>query len=151
MGSFSSPRAFPVSVQASTGYGLPKMPWYGIEDAYLRETRQRLNALKKELEQEEARTATLVREAWFRLDLAKREESLYRASLLELTRTALDVSTQGYQAGKVSFADVIASYRTWLETDLAAERELSTLGIAWADLENAVGVSLRQEEMGACK
>lgn len=151
VGSFAAKEAFPVSVRASTGFGLPKMPWYGIEDAYLRETQQRLNALKKELEREEARTATLVRDAWFRLDLAKREESLYRASLLKLTRTVLDVSTQGYKAGKVAFADVIASYRLWLETHLAAERELSALGIAWAQLEDAVGVPLRQKEREACK
>jgi len=151
VGSFATREPFPVSVSASKGFGLPKKPWYGIEDAYLRETQQRLNALKKELEREEARTAMGVRDAWFRLDLAKREESLYRASLLTLTRTVLDVSTQGYEAGNVAFADVIASYNAWLETHLAAEQELSALGIAWARLENAVGVPLRLKEREACK
>jgi outer membrane protein TolC len=151
VGSFATREPFPVSVRASQGSGLPKMPWNGIEDAYLRETQQRLNALKKEREREEARTAMRVRDAWFRVDLAKRQESLYRASLLDLTRTVLDVSTQGYEAGKVAFADVIASYNAWLKTHLAAEQELSALGIAWARLENAVGVPLRLKEREACK
>jgi len=145
VGSVATKDGFPVSTRASTGFGLPIMPWYGIEDAYLRQTRQELNALRRELEKEEAATFNLVRNAWFRLDLAKRDESLYRASILELTRTALEVSTQGYEAGNVSFADVISSYRSWLDASLAAERELSALGVARAELENVVGTSLHQE------
>lgn len=151
VGSVATEDGFPVSTQASTGFGLPIMPWYGIEDAYLRQTRQELNALRRELEKEEAGTFTLVRNAWFRLDLAKREESLYRASILELTRTALDVSNQEYEAGKVTFADVISSYRLWLDTSLAAERELSALGIARAQLENEVGAPFVQERKEVLK
>ena len=146
VGSIATKEGFYVSTKASTGSGLPIMPWYGVQDAYLRQTQQELNALKRELEKEEAGTFTLVRNAWFRLDLAKREESLYRASILELTRTALEVSTQGYETGKVSFADVITSYRSWLDANLAAERELSALGIARAQLENVLGTSLHQEQ-----
>ena len=145
VGSVATKEGFPVSTRASTGAGLPITPWYGIEDAYLRQTQQELNALRRELEKEEAATFTLVRNAWFRLDLAKREESLYRGSILELTRTALEVSTQGYEAGKVSFADVISSYRSWLDANLAADRELSNLGIAHAQLENVVGAPLNEE------
>lgn len=145
VGSVATKEGFPVSTQASTGFGLPKMPWYGIEDAYLRQTQQELNALRRELEKEEAGTFTLVRNAWFRLDLAKREESLYRNTILKLSRAALDVSTQGYEAGNVSFADVISSYTSWLDTNLVAEREMSALGIARAQLENVVGATLHQE------
>ena len=144
VGSVATKDGFPVSTKASTGFGLPIMPWYGIEDAYLRQTQQELNALRRELEKEEAGTITLVRNAWFRLDLARREESLYRASILELTRTALAVSTQGYEAGNVSFADVISSYRSWLDSNLATKREMSALGIARSQLENAVGAPLHQ-------
>ena len=144
VGSVATQEDFSVTTKSSTGSGLPIMPWQGVQDAYLRQTHQELNALRRELETEEAGTFTFVRKAWFRVDLAKREESLYRASILELTRTALEVSTQGYEAGNVSFADVISSYRSWLDTNLAAERELSALGIARAQLENVVGTSLHQ-------
>jgi outer membrane protein TolC len=145
VGSVATQEDFSVTTKDSTGSGLPIMPWQGVQDAYLRQTQQELNALRRELEKKEAGTFTLVRNAWFRLDLAKREESLYRTSILELTRTALEVSTQGYEAGNVSFADVISSYRSWLDANLAAERELSNLGIARAQLENVVGTSLNQE------
>ena len=144
VGSIAVKQDFPVSTQGSKGLGLPLMPWYGIEDAYLRQTRQELGALKNDLEKEEARTDTLVRNAWFSLDLAKRQEALYGKSILKLSRDVLDVSTQGYEAGNVSFADVIASYGSWLDVNLAAEQEVSAMGIAWADLEMVVGAPLHQ-------
>ena len=145
-GSLAVKEAFSTSTVASTGYGLPVSQWYGIEDAYLRQTRQELEALRRKLEQEEAATSILVREAWFRLDLAKREEALYRTSILKLSRAALDVSTQGYEAGNVSFADVISSYVSWLNTSLAAQREMSALGTARARLEKVVGVELNPDQ-----
>ena len=151
VGSVATREDFPATTQASTGFGLPKMPWYGVEDAYLRQTRQELDALRRDLEKEEAATGTLVRMAWFRLDLAKREESLYRTSILKLSRTALDVSTQGYEAGNVSFSDVISSYTSWLDVNLAVQREMSALGIAWAQLENVVGAQLQPKRKEASK
>ena len=140
---------FPVSTRASRGAGLPLRPWYGIGDAYIRETQQRLNALRKTLQNAEAETDLLVREAWYRLDLAKRDENLYRKSVLKLAKDALDVSTRAYEAGNVSFADVIASYGLYLNQNLSAERKLSDMGVAWADLEMVVGSSLspKKKEM----
>jgi outer membrane protein, heavy metal efflux system len=144
VGSVAVKDDFQVSTRAYGGSGLPLMPWYGIEDAYLRQTRQELNALKNTLEKKEAGANTLVRNAWFRLDLANRQEALYRKSILKLSRDVLDVSTQGYEAGNVSFADVISSYGSWLDVNLAAEQEVSAMGMAWADLEMAVGAPLHQ-------
>ena len=137
---------FPVSTRAYRGAGLPLEPWYGIGDAYIRGTQQKLSALKKTLQNAEATTNLLVREAWYRLDLAKREEALYRKSVLKLAKDALDVSTRGYEAGNVSFADVIASYALYLNQNLSAERKLSDMGIAWADLEMVVGSPLSQKK-----
>ena len=137
---------FPVSTRAYRGAGLPLEPWYGIGDAYIRETQQKLSALKKTLQNAEATTNLLVREAWYRLDLAKREEILYRKSVLKLAKDALDVSTRGYEAGNVSFADVIASYALYLNQNLSAERKLSDMGIARADLEMVVGSPLSQKK-----
>ena len=151
VGSLAVKSDFPISTTASRGAGLPLMPWYGVEDAYLRQTRQELKALRNELEKEEAHTNTLVRDAWFRLDLANREETLYRKSILQLSRDALDVSTRGYEAGNVSFADVISSYNAWLDVTLSAEREVSNLGIARAQLENTVGATLPSERKEAIR
>ena len=50
VGSIAKKETFPIQTEASTGAGLPKMPWYGTEDAYLRETWQKLSALKRGFE-----------------------------------------------------------------------------------------------------
>jgi outer membrane protein TolC len=143
VGSFAKKNPFPVTTEASRGAGLPKMPWYGAEDAYLRETRQRLSALRSELEKAEASTDTMVRRAWYKLDRARRETYLYQEEVVKLSQSARDVSTRGYESGNVTFADVIDSYRTWLEANLMLENNRSNIGIAWADLEQIVGTSLK--------
>ena len=131
--------SFPTTTTASMGAGLPKMPWFGTNDAYLRETRQRLEALKKDLQMTEASTMFGVREAWFRLDRAKREESLYGERVVTLSQAALEAATTGYSAGKVSFSDVNESYAGWLNANLSLERSRADLGIGQAELQEAVG------------
>jgi outer membrane protein TolC len=143
VGSIAEKDPFSIRTEVSTGAGLPKMPWYGTKDAYLRETWQKLSALKEELNQAEVSTHTMVRDAWFELDRARRETALYYDDVVQLSRSALDVSTRGYESGNVSFADVIDSHTIWLRANLMLERNRSDLGIAWAKLEQVVGVSLK--------
>jgi outer membrane protein TolC len=142
VGSAAMKETFSTVTTASRGAGLPKMPWYGTNDAFLQETRQKLNALKAELIKIETATKTLVRNSWFDLDRANREATLYRQTVVKLSQAALDVSTRGYETGKVTFADVIASYNTWLRANLTLARKNSDLGIARAELERVVGTSL---------
>jgi outer membrane protein TolC len=118
------------------------MPWYGIQDAYLRETRQKLNGLRQDLKQAEAATADKVRTSWFELDRAKREMLLFKNQVVNLSKSALDVTSRGYESGNVPFADVIASYTIWLDANLSLANRQSNLGVAWAKLEQAVGTSL---------
>ncbi|MBI5445244.1 MAG: TolC family protein [Deltaproteobacteria bacterium] len=135
--------SFPTTTSASMGEGLPKMPWFGLEDAYLRETRQKLAAQRKELEMEELATVLGVRQAWFKLDKAVREGGLYEDRVRVLTESALEASNRGYSTGKVMFADVIEAYTGWLNVRLSTARARADAGIARAGLEEAVGGSLR--------
>ena len=144
VGSMSKQPAFTTSTTASTGAGLPKRPWLGADDAYLREIRQHRQALQEELQQAEAATLTRVRKTWFALDQARRERELYQQSILPLSQSALEVSTSGYESGSVSFADVIASYTLWLNTHLKLANRLSAYRISLAGLEQAVGRSFSQ-------
>lgn len=139
VGTMGMKETFPVKTTASKGAGLPRMPWYGTNDSYLRETRQKLAALREELKKTEAETLFKVREAWFRLDRAKRQEALYSQRVVNLSQAALEVSTRAYETGNISFADVIDSYIGWLNTRLSLEKERSNLGIALSELEEAVG------------
>lgn len=117
---------------------VPK-PWFGTNDAWLGQTRQKLSALGAERDGAVAMTRRQVRVAWFELDRAIREEALYRGSIVGLARSTLDVSTRGYEAGKVSFADVIQSYAGWLNARISLARKKSDIGVARAGLDAAVG------------
>ena len=142
VGSAAMKPTLSTTVSPTRGKGLPKNAWFGTQDTYLRETRQKLDALRANLADAEARTRLMVRMGWFELDRARRERSLYKDRLLELAQTSLDVSTQAYGSGSVSFADVINSYNGWLDVNLAGQRRNSDLGIARAELERRVGTPL---------
>jgi len=141
-GSAGMKPTFATTVSPARGKGLPKNAWFGTRDTYLRETRRKLDALKAELADAEARTRVMVRMGWFELDRARRERSLYKDRLLELSQTSLDVSTRAYESGGVSFADVISSYTGWLDVNLASQRRNSDVGVARAELERRVGAPL---------
>ena len=133
---------FTQAVSPSFGKGLPKNAWFGSQDAFLRETRLKLNALRSELLDAESRTRLMVRNGWFDLDRAHRERILYKNRLINLSRASLEISTVEYESGRIAFSDVIESYTRWLDLNLAGERRNSDLGIAWAELERRMGVSL---------
>jgi len=142
VGSAAARDTFPTSIEVSRGAGLPRRPWYGIQDAYLRETRQKLAALREDLKQAEAAADDRVRLRWFELDRARREMVLYRNKVVNLSQSALDVTTRGYESGQVSFADVIASYTLWLDANLALADHQRNLGVAWARLEQVLGMTI---------
>ena len=139
VGSFAKQPPFKTSSSASRGAGLPQNVWYGTNDAYVREIRQQVAALKESLAKTKAEAVNQVRERWFELDRARREKALYQDTVVSLSKSALDVSTSGYESGNVSFADVINSYELWLSSNLTLEKKRSEYHIAWARLEQAVG------------
>ncbi|MFO7748789.1 MAG: TolC family protein [Desulfobacteraceae bacterium] len=131
--------AFAETSVASRGAGLPKRPWFGTNNAWLNQTKQRLAALKEKRKQAETTTDSLVRTAWFELDRARRETVLFQDTIVGLSGSALDVSTRGYESGRVSFADVIGSYTAWLDNRLSLARKKSDMGVALAELSRVVG------------
>ena len=123
--------------------GLPKNPWFGLGDAYLRETREKLEALRNELKNAENVIRFKVREGWFKLDRAIREERLYTKKIRELSRLSAEVTDLRYEAGVAEMRDVIEFNMTWFESRLTSERKKSEIGIARADLEEMIGTSLQ--------
>jgi outer membrane protein TolC len=140
VGSSAQSPSFETSSSASKGAGLPQNAWYGTNDAYVREIRLQVAALKESLAKTKAETNSQVRDRLFELDRAQREKKLYQGTVVSLSKSALDVSTSGYESGNVSFADVINSYELWLSSNLRLEKKRSEFFIAWARLEQAVGV-----------
>ncbi|OGR09998.1 MAG: hypothetical protein A2277_04365 [Desulfobacterales bacterium RIFOXYA12_FULL_46_15] len=140
-GTMKMEEPFAVNVPASMGSGLPKMPWTGLSEAYLRETRQRLLALKEELKAKEAETAADVREAWFSNDRAKREAALYRNEIDSLARLNFAVSSKAYETGEIAFSETMDAVLLMFETSLITERKKADFFISLADLEQTVGIS----------
>jgi hypothetical protein len=139
VGSSAQRPSFQTSSPASIEAGLPQNVWYGTNDAYVKEIRQRVAALKESLAKTKAESVNQVRDRWFELDRARREKKLYQDTVVSLSKSALDVSTSGYESGNVSFADVINSYELFLSSNLSLEKKRSEFFIAWARLEQSVG------------
>ena len=133
------------TTKASLGAGRPISANYGIESAYLNEARQNLLGLRAQLSAAEADTRRLVHEAWFRFDKAGRDEAVSRDKVVPLAVTDLDTIAAGYSAGKLFFADLVEATSRWFEARQTWERQRADLGIARAELEEAVGVALGQE------
>ena len=128
--------------KSSVGEGLPKNAWFGQGDAYLMETREKLEALRNELKNAENVNRFRVREGWFNLDQAIREERLYTKKIRELSRLSAEVTGMRYEAGVAEMRDVIEFYMAWFEARLTSERKKSRIETARADLEEIIGTSL---------
>jgi outer membrane protein TolC len=142
VGAIKTEAPFADVAKSYMGDGLPKNPWFGLDDAYLWETRGKLEALRNELKNAENVMHFRVREGWFKLDLAIREERLYTKKIRELSRLSAEVTSLRYEAGVAQMRDVVEFYMTWFGACLTSERKKSEIGIARADLDEIVGTSL---------
>lgn len=140
-GSSAKMKTFPDGSSSPETVALPKAAWFGREDAYVDKTRKELAAAGNDLRALSARTLSRVREGWFKLDQAIREEHLFAASIVDLSQAALDVAGRGYESGKVGFADVIDTYTSWLESNLTLARKRADIGVYRALLQESVGSS----------
>lgn len=140
-GTMKMEEPFAVTTPASMGSGLPRMPWTGLSDAYLKETRQQLSALKEELRAKEAETAADVRDAWFSLDRAEREATLYSEQIESLSGLNFSVSSKAYETGAIAFSETMDAVLLMFETRLMTERKKADLFISLADLYRTAGTS----------
>jgi outer membrane protein TolC len=154
-GTMKMEEPFPVIVSASMGAGLPKMPWAGLSEAYLRETRQRLLALKEELNAKEAETEADIREAWFGVDRAEREAKLYGNEIQSLSLLNYNVSSKAYETGAISFSETMDAVLLMFETGLITQRKKADFFISLADLYGTIGISeaglLKERDSGNAK
>ncbi len=141
VGSIRTDEPFSVVSKAYAGEGLPKNPWFGSANAYILETRERLKALQNDLKNAENETMVNVREAWFRLHRAIREERLFSRKIRELSRLSAEIAGLRYEAGVAEMKDVIEFYMSWLESGLNSQKRKIQIEIARADLEEIVGSS----------
>ena len=141
VGSGAAKSSFPQQIMASMKNNSPIKPWYGVDDPWLNQTRQNLLSLKFVLAKQENATDRMVRDAWFKTDKNKRELGLYKNRILQLSKSALDVSTREYESGSVPFSQAIDSYTYWLKVKLTIAKKKTDFGTAVANLEKVIGSS----------
>ena len=141
-GTAAEEEPFPVTAAAAEGTGTPKYAFSARTAGYVRETRERLAALREEIRAEEAASTARVHEAWFALDRARREEQLWSGRLAELTRLAGETADRSYRAGRSTLPEALEAERSARESLLEAARRHAAVGQTWAALEAAVGAPL---------
>jgi len=133
--------AFQEKTMASMKNKGPLKPWYGIDDPWLNQTKQKLLSLQQTLVKQENDTDIMVRNAWFEVDKNNRELHLYKKRILPLSKSALDVTTREYEAGSIPFSQAIDSYTYWLKVKLTIAKKQTDLKISTANLEEIIGNS----------
>lgn len=131
--------SFATTTAAGVGAGTPNNAFFGLAEGYLRETRQALAALRHRLQNEEAQTRSTVQEAWYQLNKAMVEERLYREKIVPLAQVGIETANLAFAANQASHAQLLATYSKWFSAILGEQRNLTSLGAAWATLEERVG------------
>ena len=110
----------------------PSAPWYGVEEAYLRELRRRSVAAESDLAGSRREADAMSRDAWRMLDTALRELRTAEATAVPLAEQAFEVSRRNYQTGAVDFAmhleawgELVRARFSALEARLMAARGLA--------------------------
>lgn len=124
-------------LRAGVGFTLPI--WRGRLDAAVREAVARRLAAAHSLEEERNTLAAEVREALFAHRDAQRRVELFRDTLIPKATESLQASLAGYQAGTVSFLDLLDTERTLLEFQLSFERARADRAIGLARLDRLAG------------
>jgi outer membrane protein TolC len=141
-GTMAMAEPFPAAIPAAAGIGTPVRAFSGRTAGYVRETRERLAALREEIRGAEQSTVARVREAWFAYDRALREERLWAQRVVELTRLGSETMERSYRAGRVTLPAALESARVARESALTAARRRADAGQAWAALEATIGAPL---------
>ncbi|MFH0727420.1 MAG: TolC family protein [Pseudomonadota bacterium] len=132
---------FSVTSEAGAGAGIPRDSGFGLGEAYLRETKQKLTALRRELSGEEALTASMVQDAWLTADRARRQFLLYKDRITAYAQLDFSAAAKAVESGGKSFPELIGTATALFETRLAVEKSASDLGRALAELREITGVS----------
>jgi len=128
---------------------MPKVmpdPWFGTEEAYLREAREAERAARSAVTAAGNDTTFRVKEAAVQLDTARRLLRLYRDVQLNQAQQAYADAAAGYGADRVEFLNVIDALRRWLGFLLDADRAVRDYHHAHARLESAIGGPVQRKD-----
>jgi outer membrane protein, heavy metal efflux system len=128
------------AVIASVSINLPI--WHQKYRAEEREATARYVAARRERKDQENTLVADLKMALYNYRDAERKLDLYRNALIPKAEQAIDVTTQGFEAGTKSFLELIDSERSLLEFRLSYERAFANKAQRLAELEMLVAREL---------
>lgn len=122
------------------------LPWFtGKKSAEARALEHSLRADEAALDVIRGRVQYEVRDAWLRVESARRSAALLRTELVPKTAQTVEVSRAAYEKDKASFLDLLDAERSLRDVRLKQIQALTQYSSAVADLERAVGAELRRK------
>ncbi|MCX7011471.1 MAG: TolC family protein [Candidatus Sumerlaeota bacterium] len=138
--------------EASAGESMPSFglqaktvdrPAFAQVESYLAESRERLAAERKMLEQETAQTGAEAESMIQDLDVARREVDLVRDIVLPQSRSAYETTLSAYSSNRSSFLDLLDAERMLVDSSLELHEARRTLNQALARVPNVAGRFVR--------
>ncbi len=117
------------------GVGVELPVWFGKYKAMTREAKARRARARYMIQESQNELAALAEKVKFEHDDALRKVRLYRDGLVPKAKQSLNASYTAYQAGELSFLDVLDAQRRLLDFQLEFERSVSRLGTKQAEIE----------------
>lgn len=122
------------------------LPWItGKKSAEARKMDRLVRADELAVERIRNQVAWEVRDAWLRVEAARKSVVLFRGELLPTSEQSVQVSRIGYEKEKATFLDLLDAERSLRDVRLEYVRALAAYESAIADLEKAVGFDPRRK------
>ena len=113
--------------------------FFGKNDAYLTETRQKYKALQSKIKALENKTANDIQQVFASYQSQKRTRALYQNKVIAKAKTSLDVTTSLYETGESSYLEIINNKEAILNYRLKALSALKGINVNIAKLARFVG------------
>ncbi len=124
-------------VFASIGINIPL--WQKPRRAKIREAAASIDEAQSQLAAVRADLRFRVEDAWLRLQSSRELIALFDQRILPESKQAFNVSIQSYAADRLTFLEVLDTWRQWLGYQLQQTQNHASLGQATAALRSASG------------
>ncbi|UCG92930.1 MAG: TolC family protein [candidate division WOR-3 bacterium] len=126
-------------------FGLTVPLWFwGKQNEMVREMNANLKMAEAHYQHMENLILLAVKEAVVTLDKSRRTALLYQNSILPQAEANLNSALTAYESNRIDFLSLLESEKVLIQSELDYYRAQAELSVAFADLEEAVGIDLNE-------
>ena len=114
------------------------------QDSFVREASANVSVVKADYQAEENMILFEARSSLAKYEAAKKLVDIYETGVLPQAQAAIETAERGYEADKISFLDLLDSFRTLRDFQMEYFQAQADMEIALADLERTVGIDLNK-------